>query len=327
MILTPIAQSRHDIHRKVLKPLFRIFITALLLLLIPTGCRKQEPQTVRLLTVGNSFADNALTYLPQIVEASGNILIYERANLGGCSLKRHWDHAAKYQADSNDPEGSPYSDENYSLMQLLRKDAWDFITIQQVSWESHDLKTYDPYVIDLCQYISDEKPEARIMAHQIWSYRIDDPRFIPENKGKEPHTQQIMWKQVRKAYHHIAEELNLGILPSGDAMYLADSNPQWGYKADRSFDPEQAKYPEIPDQTHSLHTGWYWNKRPDETYQLNMDGHHANKTGEYLLGCVWFEVFYEQSVVGNAFYPEHLDAKYARFLQQTAHKAVSGLKN
>ena len=33
-----------------------------------------------------------------------------------------------------------------------------------------------------------------------------------------------MYQQVRDAYHTIANELNVGILPSGDAMYLADTN-------------------------------------------------------------------------------------------------------
>lgn len=54
-----------------------------------------------------------------------------------------------------------------------------------------------------------------------------------------------------------------------------------------------------------------------------MDGHHASAAGKYLLGCVWFETFFNQNVVGNGFVPKGMDPKYAEFLQQTAHAAVS----
>ncbi|MCA9123794.1 MAG: hypothetical protein H6822_00480 [Planctomycetaceae bacterium] len=44
---------------------------------------RADQKTVRLLTIGNSFADNALTYLPQIVHSAGHKLVVGRANLGG----------------------------------------------------------------------------------------------------------------------------------------------------------------------------------------------------------------------------------------------------
>ena len=57
-----------------------------------------------------------------------------------------------------------------------------------------------------------------------------------------------------------------------------------------------------------------------------MDGHHAGKAGKYLIGCVWFEVLYQQSVVGNSYVPEGIDPEYVSFLQQTAHRAVAALR-
>ena len=57
-----------------------------------------------------------------------------------------------------------------------------------------------------------------------------------------------------------------------------------------------------------------------------MDGHHANWAGEYLLGCVWYEVLFEQSVLDNSYAPKGVDPEYAAFLRQTAHKAVADLK-
>ena len=52
-------------------------------------------------------------------------------------------------------------------------------------------------------------------------------------------------------------------------------------------------------------------------------GHHANTAGEYLGSCVFYEVLFGDSVVGNAFVPPGLDPAYAKLLQETAHRAVT----
>lgn len=53
-----------------------------------------------------------------------------------------------------------------------------------------------------------------------------------------------------------------------------------------------------------------------------MDGHHANTAGEYLGACVFYEVLFGDSVVGNTFIPSGLGSAYAKFLQETAHQTV-----
>ena len=40
---------------------------------------------------------------------------------------------------------------------------------------------------------------------------------------------------------------------------------------------------------------------------LGKDGHHANLAGEYLGACVWYEVLFGESVVGNKYVPPGLD--------------------
>lgn len=102
-----------------------------------------------------------------------------------------------------------------------------------------------------------------------------------------------------------------------------DTDKNWGYRIDSKFDFENAAYANLPDQTHSLHVGWHWRKQQDGNWQLRMDGHHANSTGEYLLGCVWFETLFNENVVGNSYTPKGIDPNYAEFLQQTAHATVS----
>lgn len=300
-------------------------VVALFLLVItpPPLHADNGKKTVRVLTIGNSFAENSLTNLSDLAEAAGHELIVGRANLGGCTLERHWKHVEAFEQDEESAEGSPYGQGKWSLDDLLKKEDWDFITVQQVSFKSHDLDTYRPYAGKLFRYIKERAPEAKILAHQIWAYRVDDPRFVPRNEGKEPHTQEEMFRQVREAYYTLVAELGLdGIIPSGDAMFAADSDPDRGYRPDEEFDFAGATYPALPVQTHSLHTGWYWGKSEEGSRKLKLDGHHASNAGKYLLSCVWFETLFEESVVNNGFAPKTLDPEYAAFLRRTAHNAA-----
>jgi hypothetical protein len=41
-----------------------------------------------------------------------------------------------------------------------------------------------------------------------------------------------------------------------------------------------------------------------------------------LGACVFYEVLFGDTVVGNAFAPQELDQAYVKFLQETAHEAV-----
>lgn len=42
---------------------------------------------VKLLTIGNSFADSAFKFLPKVAESAGDKVIMDRANIGGCPAR------------------------------------------------------------------------------------------------------------------------------------------------------------------------------------------------------------------------------------------------
>jgi hypothetical protein len=135
-----------------------------------------------------------------------------------------------------------------------------------------------------------------------------------------------MYDGLTRAYETIAKELGARLIPVGDAFYLADSDSRRGYRPDRKFDFKKATPPALPDQTHSLHTGWRWTTSKDGKKTLGMDGHHAGIAGQYLAACVFYEVLFAESVVGSSFVPQEISRAYARFLQQTAHQAVAKRK-
>jgi hypothetical protein len=277
-------------------------------------------KTVRLLTVGNSFSQNAVRYLRDLATAGGNALVLRQADIGGGQMAQHWDRVERYQKDPQDPKAT-YNGK--SLQQMLEAEEFDVVTIQQYSFISHDVSTYRPFARNLFDFIKKLRPKANVLVHQTWAYRCDDPRFTkPSSKPGEPATQQAMYEALTKAYETIAGELGTKIIPVGDAFHMVDSDPVQGFKPDPAFDRAKVEFPALPEQKHSLHAGWRWSTDKDGKHALAYDGHHAGVAGQYLGACVFYEVLFGESVVGNRFMPKEIDADFAKFLQETAHKAV-----
>lgn len=277
--------------------------------------------SVRLLTIGNSFSVNATRLLPPLVASAGRELIHHQAMIGGSSLAQHWNKVVRYEKEPRDPQAA-YSTKR-TLHDELRAEKWDFVTIQQYSLISHDATTYGPYDRWLRDYIAKLAPQAELLVHQTWAYRADDPRFTrPPTKPGTPTTQFAMYRALTNAYEETATELGLRMLPVGDAFFLADSDSLWRFQPDRRFDPATAQFPALPQERHSLHVGWQWKRARDGKRTLRMDGHHANLAGEYLGACVFYEMLFDASVLEVPYVPAGLDAAYARFLRETAHRAV-----
>jgi Domain of unknown function (DUF4886) len=292
----------------------------LYLVLVVQGSAATAAKTVKLLTIGNSFSGNATHYLGDIAKAGGNVLVHTPMSIGGAAMEVHW---TKIQANEKDPQDPAGLYGTKSLSKTLGSDEWDYVTIQQASIKSHDVETYRPFATQLQQYVKTHAPKAELLLHQTWAYRCDDPRFGPKAAKGEPASREAMYTSLTAAYATIAKELGVRRLPVGDAFHLADSDPAWGYKPDASFEASKATAPALPDQTHSLHVGWRWTSK-DGKQTLGMDGHHANTAGEYLGACVWYEVLFKESAVGNTFAPKGLSPEDAKVLQDVAHRAVTG---
>lgn len=278
-------------------------------------------KTVKLLTIGNSFSANATHYLGDLANASGNKLVHRPLVIGGAAFDVHWAKVEKFEADPKDKAGQYTS--GRGLQQELQADKWDFVTIQQSSIKSHDLSTYEPYARQLRDYIKKYAPGSELVIHETWPYRVDDPRFsVKAPKAGEPKTQAEMYEGLRNSYRATAKELGLQLLPVGDAFNLANTDPAWGYKPEAIPSTVASIYPDLLPQTHSLNKGYAWKADASGTQKIGMDGHHANTAGEYLGGCVWFEVMFGQSVIGNGYRPPGLSAEDAAYLQKTAHRAV-----
>lgn len=285
------------------------------LFLLFSICVSVQAQTkYRLFIIGNSFSQNAATFLPQLTKEGGIELETGRAELGGCSLEKHWSLVEIAEKDSTDPAGKAYKGK--SLRQLLSEGTWDMVTIQQYSLLSGDPETYKPYARKLYDFIKSIQPNAKIFIHQTWAYRNDAKGFGRIKGEVRAKDAKEMHQHVRAAYHAIAKELNLTVIPTGDAFSAITTDPKWAYKKDPAYNFETPVAPNLPDQTNSLHMGYRW-----VAGNLDFDANHANPAGCYLGSLVWYHTLFGKDVKGIKFKP----AQVSDAMAEQFKKVVSAL--
>ena len=67
------------------------FLLILCLLLFSSLHAQNDP--VKILAIGNSFADDGIEYLDEIAISAGKHIIVANTYIGGCSIQRHLDNA------------------------------------------------------------------------------------------------------------------------------------------------------------------------------------------------------------------------------------------
>ncbi len=265
--------------------------------------------------IGNSFSQNASRYLPQMAEEVNVDLVLGRAEMGGCSLKRHWDSVLINNIDTS--RGKAYKGK--SLRQLLSSQKWDIVTMQQYSLLSGDESTYQPFAKNIYDLVKSYQPEARIFIHQTWAYRADAVNWGKIDGEKRAKNNKEMWERSRAAYHHLAKSLgNLPVIPSGDAFYQVATDKKWGFKKDTAFDYTNAIYPALPAERNSINVGYSWGTDK----KLKFDPNHANEAGCYLAGLVWYSHLFNGDPTQLKFKPQSVSDEFAKFMKETALTTV-----
>ena len=125
-----------------------VFLVAAALFLSQTATGR----VIKLLTIGNSFSDDAVEqYLYELAAEGGDSLIIGDAYRGGQGYESHW-HVVEQQAADFEYRkivGGKKTNERRTLLQCLEDEPWDIITFQQVSQDSGDYTTYEPWLTKL----------------------------------------------------------------------------------------------------------------------------------------------------------------------------------
>ena len=176
---------------------------------------------IKVLCIGNSFSQDATAKL----EFLGSELSVRNLYIGGCSLERH----AKNITDSEDTyayERMGLCLKKITLMDALKADKWDIITVQQVSYLAGVEESYYPYLTDLLNAIKETNPEATVLFHQTWAYEIDSThKYFADYECN----QTIMYNKIVETTEKIAEKEGLDIIPSGRFIQQLRSLPRFDY--------------------------------------------------------------------------------------------------
>ena len=273
----------------------------------------QNPDTLRILAVGNSFSDDGTEYIPGLLEAAGihNVII-ARLYIGGCSLERHCKEYAEGTKDyvyykSTENRWETVS-KNATIMDGLKDEPWDIITVQEVSNNSGTYDTYQLWAPKLLSILRKEatNPNAAIVWHMTWAYASNSDHVAFKFYN---HDQNVMYESILDCVRRARVDFNVPVvIPSGYAVQIA--------RGTRLNNQDRV--------------------RPDnKVYQLTRDGFHLSRQhGRYIAACVWFESLIKptlgKSVKGNSYLIEDtefsIDKKDAKLCQKIAIEAVKTFK-
>lgn len=173
---------------------------------------------MNILSIGNSFSQDAQRYLHKIAKADGVVLNTFNLYIGGCSLYTHYKNMLcdekAYILEMNG-EGTGFT---LSLKEGLLNREWDIVTLQQCSRYSTDYDTYQPYLNKLAEYIRLCVPRAKVVIHQIWAYEQDSDLL---NTVMGYTDQSDMFNHQKIASEKAAKDIGADyIIPSGEVFQM-----------------------------------------------------------------------------------------------------------
>ncbi len=239
----------------------------------PNYSLPQQPDTLRILGIGNSFTDDGMMYLPELLEAANiDNVILGRLYIGGCSLERHckeYEQGNKgyvyYKSVGN--KWTTVSKEA-SLVYGIEDENWDIVVIQQSSPKSGIYDTFQPWLGRLVEIIRwhCSNAGACVAWQQTWAYSTNSthPDFPRYEKN-----QSLMYKGIMSATESVLEKTGIEtIIPTGTAV-------------------QNMRATEFCDEK-----------------EFTRDGYHLSYgAGRYLGACVWFQTLvapcFKTTVAGN----------------------------
>ena len=216
---------------------------------------------MNILSIGNSFSEDATRYLHRIARADGTDVRTTNLYIGGCPLWYHYRNMLSgervYELQSNG-ENTGFS---VSLQEALLNRKWDVVTLQQASHESFKPETYQPYAEELAAFVRKYQPKARFVWHQTWAYEEGSDRL--HNVAGFEHASE-MTAAVKNAYALACEQTQAdGVIPSGETFAWLLANG-----------------------IEKIHRDTF---------------HASYGLGRYTLGLLWYRLLTGRSVAENSF--------------------------
>ena len=174
------------------------------------------------LSIGNSFSEDAQRYLHGIARAGGANIDAFNLYIGGCPFADHFRNMLSEEPLYTLEMNGKSTGFKVSLKQALLNRSWDVITIQQASHHSPNYASYQPYADRLADYIRTLCPKAKLVIHQTWAYEQGSNRLHVSMGYADFHD---MLADVIESYRQLAESVHADyIIPCGEVLGALTDN-------------------------------------------------------------------------------------------------------
>lgn len=239
-----------------------------------------QPDTLRILGVGNSFTDDGMMYLPDLLEAAGiRNVVLGRLYYPGCSLEQHCrfdaDDAPQYIYYKSEANRWETVSERATLRQAVGDERWDVLVLQQASHYSGLYYSYHPFLERLIERVRLHCPNAgACVAWQMtWAYSADSSH---DGFARYDRDTRRMYEAIVDAVRRVTAECGIGVvIPTGTAI-------------------------------ENLRAG----SSDDAPKGFTRDGYHLDYgCGRYTAACTWFQALVAPSLrtdveaAGDGFLP------------------------
>ncbi len=238
----------------------------------------ETKKTLKVLTLGNSFSENAHSHLIQIMEAEG----MEEVVLGNlvksaCDLSTHLSAA---QTDYTTYMYSKFTlgeerkvQPKFTVKKALQDEDWDLVILQQVSGKSGQPGTYGSTLTALMNFCKQYvKEDCKFGWHLTWAYEAGSTNASFANYGRN---QMTMYNSIIGAVQSqiVPNEEFVTIIPAGTAI----QNTRTSYFGDT----------------------------------LTADGYHLNSFGSYIIGYSWYKTLTGATLTELKYVPDALNLSEA----------------
>ncbi|MFR1433733.1 MAG: DUF4886 domain-containing protein [Acutalibacteraceae bacterium] len=259
-----------------------------------TGEEPKPDDSLKVLTIGNSFSENASGYASEIAAVNGRSLTFGYLKFPSCTIARHYEAAANNKAvfkfEITDPTGkrttikqeaanwdSPDPEKCATIQEALEYMDWDVIVFQQESNTSLDASSFAD-LPKLIEYVKGFCSDARLMIHEVWAW------------GSWENDAYKNFSIIKANYEAAAKANDLAIIPSG--LGFENARKALG----------------------------------DYTIVNENDGHyqHANSYGKYVAGCCYVGALFGVTIDPETFkgHAEIDKEGYAGQLTAAANAAI-----
>lgn len=225
---------------------------------------------LRILSIGNSFSQDAHRYLYKVAKSLGDEIYTVNYCIGGCSLERHWNEYTNDIPEYIVEVNGEYVRNDGALRKILSEEKFDAVTIQQVSQCAGKPETFEPYLGLLIEEIKKHQPQAKLFFQETWEYEYNTTHggFLWYDSSCDK-----MYNAIRETCTEAAVKYGLTLIPSGELVRLIKKTPE--------FDSENGGI------------------------SLYRDGFHMGLVyGRYMLACLWYKTILQKSPLDASYVPE-----------------------